>query len=438
MRRLLNILAAIMVAGSASATLDVRHYYLTNDVSAAAVAVSPLKWQQGESVKIDLYARRGTTAIDLTGVTTVRMETTHPTNLTQLYMCETGTVASATNGYVTFDISPANANLPTSNLYTAYMRCYTYTNSENRYVGDIYKGPVYVLFGPSATNVIWRGPYTNAVESDPVYSAWSSTNAWLTQAATTAQGYVNGLSNNVIRLQTNDLVIASNALNSATIAGNTASTNYASGISNNLAALIVYSIMTNVVSGNTASSNYTAGVSNNAFAYTDLKAGIAGTNAHDTLLDLAGTRAISGPALQFSNNGVVSGAIARVRNDYLIDYWSDNIYRLMGYQSPAAGGALGAGNVNLQNDWLGMTIGTNMQFNGATFTLGLAGSQISGGVATNMEYHGNGRGVTNLPMIRATAGVLWFTESSNGETTELYHITSTYRTNKIGSFWTTP
>ena len=73
MKELACLFVAVLVAGQALAALDVRHYYLTNDVSSAAVAVSPLKWQQGESVKIDLYARRGTVPIDLTGVTTVIM-----------------------------------------------------------------------------------------------------------------------------------------------------------------------------------------------------------------------------------------------------------------------------------------------------------------------------------------------------------------------------
>ncbi len=174
-------------------------------------------------------------------------------------------------------------------------------------------------------------------------------------------------------------------------------------------------------------------------------AAVALTNGHDTLLDLAGTRTMTGDLI--SNSRVISNVIARVRNDYLIDYWSDNIYRLMGYQSPAQGTGLGSGVVALLNDWLGLHLGTNVQFGGSTFWFDLAGSVI-----TNGSYYGNGSGLTGL-QYAASAGVaalatntpfwsgvgsMYVTESANHETSILYHVTTTFATNKIGEFRSVP
>lgn len=492
MKQLACLLIAALVAGQAWAALDVRHYYLTNDVSAASVAVSPLKWQQGESVKVDLYTRRGTVAVDLTGVTTVRMETTHPTNLTQLYMCETGTIANATNGYVTFDISPANANLPTSNLYTAYVRCYQYTNSENRYVGDIYKGPVYVLFGPSATNIIWRGPYTNAVESDPVYSAWSLTNTWLIQAASTAQGYVNGASNNVLALAASDAtskanVAKTNDHNLYVTWGN--STDTTARATANVALTNAHNEFTPwgyatdttaradaAIAATNLQANLNA-VSNNAMA----AATVASTNAHDTLLDLAGTRQLSGDlsetpttwkirhsnqqdVITFVHTPVqVLGPLYTTNTDATLNLKSANLAAgVMTNVAKIYGN--GAGYVDPYTATMYGSTGSRYFEGNDRFNIyAQDGTQILTApgditISTNLSVtgfgviSGNGSGLTDL-QYAASAGVAAFatnvpfwsgvgsflvSESADHKTSIVYHVTTIFNTNKLGEFYSTP
>jgi hypothetical protein len=76
MSRILTIAGAVaLAAATAHAQLDVRHYYITNDVSQARSAVAPLRWYQGESLKIDLYAVRGTAPVSLSTVTSVWKKT---------------------------------------------------------------------------------------------------------------------------------------------------------------------------------------------------------------------------------------------------------------------------------------------------------------------------------------------------------------------------
>lgn len=151
-------IAALPLIG---ADLDVRHFYKTNDVSGARAAVSPLVWYQGDSVKLDLYVRRGTAAVDLSasGLFAV-WEAAGLTNNTTLYISDTGTVANATNGYLTFSLAVSEANLPT-NTYDSWVKLYQPVNGTNTYVGTAYRTTVQVLYSPSATNIAYAGPFTN-------------------------------------------------------------------------------------------------------------------------------------------------------------------------------------------------------------------------------------------------------------------------------------
>lgn len=150
--------------------LDVRHLYITNDVSSAKPAVSPIRWYEGESVKMDLYVRRGVAPVDLsaTGLY-ARWEGFLATNNTLAYLMKTGTIANATNGYITFDLEPSDANLPT-NTYKSFVKIYQQAGSTNRYVGAALASDIHVLWGPNASNITYMGPYTNSAESDPVWA----------------------------------------------------------------------------------------------------------------------------------------------------------------------------------------------------------------------------------------------------------------------------
>ena len=165
MRR--TIIMLLLAAAPAFGQLDVRHLYITNDVSTARSAVAPIRWYAGESLKLDLWARRGTSPVVLTNANvSVRFELFHATNLTSAYMMETGTVAVATNGYVTFDIEPGRANVPT-NTYRAYVKAYQDVGGEFRYVGALLAADAHVYWGPSSTNYVYQGPYESVTNYVP-------------------------------------------------------------------------------------------------------------------------------------------------------------------------------------------------------------------------------------------------------------------------------
>ena len=137
--------------------LDVRHYYVTNDITGVRPAVQALRWFQGERVKLDLYVRRGTTPVDLSAAGLYcTWEIVGKTNPTTAYIINTGTVANATNGYLTFNLAPSAANLAT-NTYDGYVKCYQ--GSTN--LGVVYRSPIESWYSLSGTNWAYAGPLTN-------------------------------------------------------------------------------------------------------------------------------------------------------------------------------------------------------------------------------------------------------------------------------------
>lgn len=188
MKRFIFVLLAAAAMTARAADLDLRHITITNDIAGTRPAVSPLKWFQGESVKVDIYAVRGTNALDTSGTSmTCRLEAFIKTSITTAYLMETGTVNST--GHCAFDITPERANLPT-NIYTAFVKLYQSVSGTNRYVGTVYNGDLQILTGSSATNYVYQGPYTNSSETDPVFSASvagritaSDTSRWNTVSA---------------------------------------------------------------------------------------------------------------------------------------------------------------------------------------------------------------------------------------------------------------
>ena len=165
----------LLMAGLAHGVdLDARHFYVTNDVSSARPAVSPLRWYQGESVKMDLYVRRGANPVDLSASGLYpRWEVFLESDQSTAYVMSTGTIANATNGYITFSLTPATANLPT-NTYKSYVKLYQPIAGTNTYVGMVYKTDAQVYWSPSATNFTYVGPYTNSTETDPIWQSEKS------------------------------------------------------------------------------------------------------------------------------------------------------------------------------------------------------------------------------------------------------------------------
>ena len=180
MRKLISLL--LLIAGTASAVdLNVRHFYVTNDVSSARPAVSPLRWYAGESVEMDLHVTRGSDPVDLSGAGMYpRWEVFKDGDTTNAYIESTGTIVTATNGYITFDLTPELANLP-ADEYVSYVKLYQPVSGTNRYVGMVYKTDAQVYWSPSATNFTYQGPYTNAVA--PITSLIAGDNITLSPAS---------------------------------------------------------------------------------------------------------------------------------------------------------------------------------------------------------------------------------------------------------------
>jgi hypothetical protein len=171
--------AVVTVATAIAADVDVRHFTITNDAAATRPAQPRLKWFGGESVKLDLYARSGTTAINLsTSGVYVVWTVAGVTNNTTLYLSATGTVANGTNGYCTWDLLPENVNFPT-NSYETWVRAYQTTGNVTRYVGTLYHGWVDVMYSPASTGVT----YATLASTLARVQNLATTNAW-------AAGYI--------------------------------------------------------------------------------------------------------------------------------------------------------------------------------------------------------------------------------------------------------
>ena len=130
----LSSLMVLALSAAMAADLDVRHIYLTNDVSAARSAVAPLRWYQGESVVLDLWAVRGTNAVDLSGVgMSVRWDAVPQTATNPAYIATNGTIVSAAGGHVRFTLAPEYSSLP-AGTYRSFVRAY----QGSTYVGTLH------------------------------------------------------------------------------------------------------------------------------------------------------------------------------------------------------------------------------------------------------------------------------------------------------------
>jgi hypothetical protein len=164
-----------MLAGAAVAQavdLDVRHYRITNDVSTTTAPVRTLSWLQGESVKYSLWVHRGSAAVPLDAAGLTARWEAFASESSAAYILASGTITTPAAGLVQFDLTPAEANLPTG-AYTGYVKLYQSVAGTNRYVGAADRRAINVMWGPSATNTTYVGPFTNAVtyETDPVFVA---------------------------------------------------------------------------------------------------------------------------------------------------------------------------------------------------------------------------------------------------------------------------
>lgn len=165
------IALALMLAAPAWAQLDIRHFYLTNDVSVTRPAVRDMKWYGGESVIYDLTILRGAAAVDLSTPTNlvVRWEAFRAGTTNPAYIMQTGTIVNAAGGAVRVTLTSAQANCPTGD-YDGHLRLYQAVSGTNTYVGTADRRNVQVLLGPSAAGTAYVGPYTNtASETDPVF-----------------------------------------------------------------------------------------------------------------------------------------------------------------------------------------------------------------------------------------------------------------------------
>lgn len=184
LKKIVSYLVSLFAVGSMSLAqnVDIRHLYITNDVSQAESEAVPVTWFQGESVKMDLWLVRGTRAVNYTTTGTfARMEAFLATNTTTAYIMSTGTIAN-TNGYITFDLPPDRTTLP-ARKYNLQVRIYQTVLGTNRYVGTCLYSDLNVVWSSATNYYNYVGPFTNsAAEYDPVWAA--SASAGITAANT--------------------------------------------------------------------------------------------------------------------------------------------------------------------------------------------------------------------------------------------------------------
>lgn len=154
----LSTLTLLALSTAMAADLDVRHIYITNDVTAARSVVAPLRWYQGESVVVDLWAVRGTNPVDLTGAgMTVRWDAVGQTATNTAYIATTGTIVSAAAGHVRFALAPEYTSMP-AGTYRSFIRAYQGT----ALVGTLHAGEAQVSFA-AALGITYAGPWSNVV-----------------------------------------------------------------------------------------------------------------------------------------------------------------------------------------------------------------------------------------------------------------------------------
>ena len=140
-----------------AADLDIRHYWITNNVSSPLSKAVNQYFYTGESVNFDLWAKRGKNAIDLTGTNMIVLwefnVRNQPTSLVV-----TGAVVTATNGYVRFATPIVTL---TNQTLESRVKLYQEIAGTNKYIGVLYAANAYILPTSATVNTNYVGPFPN-------------------------------------------------------------------------------------------------------------------------------------------------------------------------------------------------------------------------------------------------------------------------------------
>jgi len=164
--------------------------------------VSDIEWWQGASVEYSVTFRNDNSAIDLTDAVPIWRAwlETDPTNL---YIVSTGTVSSATEGEVTFNLTAGQANL-TNQTYLSVITVYTDTGYTQAVAGayselDVNYSPVAAGIPQVAGSPIYPSVLNQLTDVDSVDApttghllSWNGT-SW-TNSAPAASGVTNVIS----------------------------------------------------------------------------------------------------------------------------------------------------------------------------------------------------------------------------------------------------
>lgn len=153
-RCILFVLLAFCVTASAD-DLDVRHFYITNNVQSPLSAAMNQYFYTGESLRFDLWAVRGSSPVPLTQTNLVALWEFSQAN-NPLSLVVTGSVMNATNGYIAF------ASLPvalTNTVLDSRVKLYQAISGTNEYIGVIYAAKAFILPASSTINTNYVGPF---------------------------------------------------------------------------------------------------------------------------------------------------------------------------------------------------------------------------------------------------------------------------------------
>ncbi len=367
--------------------LDTRHFYMTNDVSSARSAVSPFRWYQGESVKLDLYVKRGSSAVDLSASGLFpRWEAYVDGNLTNAYIMTTGTVENATNGHVGFALSPATANLPT-NTYTSYIKLYQPILGTNTYVGMALKTETQVYWSPSATEYTYQGPWTNSSDG-----YLTSAEAQATYVDTIINGGTSGTTGSVSRSGAEvTLTFPSPSSASTNLSDYNNDVPFLITETDPLWASVSNQIQTDVQSNNakqsypTADSNKLAGIesgatSNSTDAYLLARANHTGTQLASTISDFQ---------TQVSNNTLVASALQNGDSN-------SNLVNGAGYLTGPTTDRISNAYVTFDNDWEPVSSNAFSVGSTSNWLTSIYCNTGNFNSVTSGSFTGDGSGLTNL------------------------------------------
>jgi hypothetical protein len=155
-------------------------------------------WFQGDSIRYDVYAREGNSAVDFTGQAFPVFFVSDATNRQLVYIAATGTVQNATNGHVRVTVPYEDAALET-NTYASWMVVFRGEVGQTAEVATVAFSHTTVLPSPLGVTFTNQG-ITNGFtinlagivnETDPIFTASvaRSINATMTGQWSTAYGW---------------------------------------------------------------------------------------------------------------------------------------------------------------------------------------------------------------------------------------------------------